>query len=123
MPGAEDVEQGGGKNRLDENFQRPAADQAGIVLGIVVQVEGQRARLFFFHHFARGLPDFGLDAAAADGARDRAVVAHQHLGRLERRNRAANGGDGRHGATAAFAAKLYDLFVNIHQCDQALATL
>ena len=63
--------------------ERAAADQAGIVLGIVVQVESQSARLFFFHHLARRLPDLGFHAAAANRPGDGAVIAHQHLGGLE----------------------------------------
>src|SRR5271157_5874876 len=114
MPGAEDIQQRGRKHRLDEDLQRAAADQARVVLGIVVEVEGERARLFFFHDLARRLPDLGLHAAAADRPCDGAVVAHQHLRSLERRDGAANVGDGSDGAAAAFAAQLDDLFVDVH---------
>ncbi len=41
----EDVEQRRRQHGLDEDLQRAAADQAGIVLGIVVQIEGERTRL------------------------------------------------------------------------------
>ena len=104
VTGAEDVEQRGRKHGLDEDFERAAAYQSGVVLGIVVQVEGERARLLFFHDFARRLPDLGLDAAAADGADDRAVIAHEHLRGLERGNRSAHVGDGGDSAATSFAA-------------------
>ena len=58
-------------------------------LGLLFRLKVRRARLLFFHHLARGLPDFSLDAAAADGAGDGAVVAYQHFGGLERRDGAA----------------------------------
>src|SRR5581483_11129719 len=98
-----------------------AADQTSVVLGIVVEVEGERARLLLLHHLARRLPHLGLDAAAANGAGDRAVVAYQHLRRLERRDRAANVGDSRNRSPPPFAAKLHDLFVDVHEEPQ-LAT-
>ena len=62
MAGAENVEQRHGQHRLDEDFKRAAADQAGIVFGILVEIEAQGARLFLGDDFARGLPDFSLDA-------------------------------------------------------------
>src|SRR6201999_188371 len=100
---------------LDEYLQRSSTDQAGIVLGIVVEIEGQRSRFFFFHHLARSLPTLGLDAAAADGAHNRAVVADQHLRRLERRNRPTHVCDGGDSSAASFTAKLHDLLVDIHR--------
>ena len=109
---AEDVEQRHGQHRLDEDFQRAAADQAGVVLGVLVEVEGQRARLFLRDDLARGLPDFGLHAAAADGPGDGAVVADEHLGALERGDRAARVHNGGHGAAAALALQLHDLLVD-----------
>ena len=112
---AEDVQQRRRQYRLDEHVERAAADQAGVVLGIVVEVEGEGTRLFRFHYFARRLPDLGFDAAAADGADDRSVIAHQHLRGLEGGNRAAHVGDGGDGAAASFAAKLDDLLVDVHE--------
>ena len=114
VAGAKDVEQRGWKHRLDEDFQRAAADQAGVVLGIVVEVEGERARLLLFHHFTRNLPNLGFHAAAADGAHNGAIIAHQHLRGLERRDGTANVGDGGDGAAASLAAKLNDLLVDVH---------
>ena len=58
------------QNRLDENLQRAAANQAGIVRGVVIQVERHLARLLRFDHFFGRGPHFRLDAAAADRARD-----------------------------------------------------
>ncbi len=114
MAGAEDVEQRGREYGFDEDFERASADEAGVVLGVVVEIEGEGARLFFFHDFARSLPDFGLDAASADGAGDGAVIAHQHFGGLERWDGAADVGDGGDGATAALAAEFDDLLVDVH---------
>ena len=104
MTGSEDVEQRGREHGLDEDVERSSADQAGVVLGIVVQVEGEGARFLLLHHFARGLPNFGFDTTSADGAGDGAIIAHQHLCGLERWDRAAHVGDGGDGAAASFAA-------------------
>src|SRR5664279_447285 len=83
VTGPENVEQRRWEHWLDEHVERAAANQSGVVLGIVVQVEGKRARLLFFHDLAGSLPDFRLDAASTDGADDGAVVAHQHFRGLE----------------------------------------
>jgi len=123
VSGAKDVEQSRRKNGLDEDFQRSTANQASVVLGVVVKVERQGARLFLFHDFARRLPDLGFHAAAADGAGNGAVIADEHLRRLERRNRAADRGDGRYRAASAFAAELDDLFVDVHARMQRLAII
>ena len=85
---------GDGQYRLDINFQRAAADQAGIKLRVLIEIEGQSARPLGFHYLLRRLPDFGFHATAADGAENGAIVAHQHLGRLKRRNGAAHIDDG-----------------------------
>ena len=114
MAGAEDVKQRHGQDRLDEDFQSTSADEAGIVLGILVEVEGEGARLFLGDDFARRLPDFGFDAAAADGAGDGAVVAHEHFGAWKRGDGAARVHDGGHGALAALALQLHDLLVDVH---------
>ena len=66
---------------------------------------------------ARGLPDLGLHAAAADGAGDGAIVADEHLGALERGDGAARVDDGGHGAAAALALQLHDLLVDVHEFD------
>ena len=94
------------QNGFDKNIQRASADQAGIVLGILIQIEGERARLFAGHDFARGLPHLGLNTAAADGAGNGAVVAHQHFRALERRDGTAHVDDGGHGSLVARALQL-----------------
>src|ERR1039458_8271907 len=110
------------QNRLHKNLQRSAAHQAGIVLGILIQIERQGPRPLRFHHFARCLPHFGLNAAAADGADDRAVVPYQHLRGLERGNRAAGIDDGRYRATPSFFSQADDFLVQIHVDDYGSAS-
>ena len=85
VPAAEDVQPGGWNHRLDKNFQRPAANQSGIVAGIVVQIERQGTGFFFVHHLAGGLPEFSFDASASDCAQCRTIVTHQRFGGAERR--------------------------------------
>ena len=114
MACAKEVKQRRRQHRLDEDFQRPPAHQAGIVFGILVQIEGERAGLLIGDYVTRGLPDLGLDAAAANGAGDGAIVAHQHFRALERRNRAAHIHDGGHGSLAALPLQCDDLLVDIH---------
>ena len=43
---AEDVKQRHGQHRLDKDLERAAADQAGVVLRVLVEIEGEGARLF-----------------------------------------------------------------------------
>ncbi len=114
VAGAKDVEQRHGQHGLDEDFERAAANQAGVVFGILIEIEREGARLFACDDFARGLPDFGLDAAAADGAGDGAVVADEHFGALEGGDGAARVHDGGHSAAAALALQLHDLLIDIH---------
>ncbi len=83
--------------------------------GIVIQVEGQSSWTLGLHHFARRLPDFSFYAAAADRANDRSVVAHQHLRRLERGNRATHVDDGRQRPAPPCLAQSHDLLVQIHK--------
>src|SRR5207248_853172 len=99
---------------LNKNIQGPATDQAGIVLGILIEIESQRARLLGLHHLPRRLPHLSLDAATPDCPNNRPVIAHQHLGGFERRNRPTHVNDGGNGAAPALLAKLYDLLVNVH---------
>src|SRR5690348_8967134 len=63
---AEDIEHRLGKNRLDKDFQRAAADEAGIVSRVVIQVERHFAWLFAADDFFGRGPDVCLDTAAAD---------------------------------------------------------
>ena len=114
MPRAENVKGRRRQNRLNKDVQRAAANQASVILRILVQVKSQRAGPFTFHHFTRSLPDLGFDASAADGTYDRSIVAHQHLRRLKRRDRSANIDNGCHRATASFFAQTDDLFIDVH---------
>src|SRR5262249_21248579 len=125
MPGTEQIHGRNRQNRLDEHFERAATHQAGVVLGIVIQIESEGSRLFLLHDFARCLPDLGFHATAANRAHDRTVIAHQHLRGLERRNGSPYVHDRSQRGAPALAAKLHDLFVDIHtkcaDCD-AVAT-
>ena len=115
MPGAKNIQRGDGQQRLDKNFECPAADQAGVILGIVVEVEVECLRLLGLHDLAAGFPDLGLNAAPADGAHDRAIIAHQHLGRLERGDGAAHVDDGRQRTATPFPAQSGYLFIDVHR--------
>ncbi len=55
---------------LHKDLERSSADEASVVLWIMIQVERQGPRLLRFHHFVRRLPHFGFHATAADGADD-----------------------------------------------------
>src|ERR1700685_1569227 len=68
MACAEEIKRGWRQYRLDKNFERASADQAGIEFRILIKIEAESARLFRFHNLARGLPDVSFDAAATDGA-------------------------------------------------------
>ena len=114
MACAKDVELWRRKNGFDKNFQGASADQAGVVLGILVEIEGERARFFAGDDLACSLPDLALDAAAADGSGDGAIVADQHLRALERWNGTAHVDDGGQGSLAARPLQLHDLFVDVH---------
>src|SRR5580698_1627822 len=105
------------ENRLHENLKRPAADETSIVFGILVQIECEGAWLLRFHDFARGLPDFGLNASATDGSDDGAIVSHQHFRRFERRNGSAHVDNGRDCSAMPGLVQLDDLFVEVHLVD------
>src|SRR5512142_1176179 len=114
MPGAENEQLRRRKNRFDEDLQGASADEAGVVAGIVVEIEAEGAWLFFFDDLAGGLPDICFNATTADGTRDGAVIADEHLGSSERRDGATDVGDRCQRAFASGAAKGDDLFVKIH---------
>ena len=114
VTGAEQVQQRHRQNRLQINLQCSPANQARVIPWILVQIERQRARLLFFHHLARGLPDIGLDAPAADRTDDRSVIPHQHLRCLKRRDRPAHIDDGGQGSTPSLPAHVDDLFPQVH---------
>ena len=66
------------------------------------------------HDFARGVPDFGFDAAAADGAEHGAVLANQQFGAFVAGNGAVDLDDGGEGAFLAEAAQPDDFLVDVH---------
>src|SRR5580658_805750 len=114
MPGAEDKGVRDGQHRFDEDIQLAAADQAVIVGRVLTQVEGEMLRLLRFDNLPRRVPHFGLDAAAADGARHGAVFAHQKLGAFVTGDGAAHVDNGRQRAFLAQIAEAEQLFVYIH---------
>ncbi len=111
VPGAEYIDRRNRKQRLNKSFERPAACQAGIVLRILFQIEGKRARLFPRDDLGRRLPYLGLDRAATDGAYGHAIVAHQQFGRFQG---GTGADDGCQGGTAAFPAPAHQFVVDIH---------
>ena len=114
MPATENVQHRLRQNRLHENLQRAAADQAGVVLGVVIQIEGHFARLFGDDHFFRCGPDFGFYAASADGPHDGTIVAHQHARAFVARDRAVGVDDRRERASLAGLAHPYYFFKYVH---------
>ena len=66
-------------------------------------------------HFARRVPDFGLDAAAADGAHHGAVLADQKLRGLEAGDGAAHADDGGEGALLAEVAQVDQFVEYVHE--------
>ena len=111
---AEKIQPGLRQNRLDKNLQRAAADQPGIVTGLVVQVERHLARLLAADHFFGSGPHFGFHAAAADCADDRAVLAHQHPRAFKAGNRAVHVDDGRQRPALSRAPHSHDFFEYVH---------
>src|ERR1700722_10150271 len=115
--GTENVEIGRGQDGLDKNLEGSAANQTGIVLWVLIQIESQSSGPLRFHHFASCLPYLGFYAAAADGSDYRAIVADQHFGGLEGRDRSADVDDGGYGTAASVFAQADDLFVEVHADD------
>ena len=60
----------------------------------MAQTEIEVLGFFGFDDFAGGIPDFGFDAAAANGAGHGTVLAHQQLGAFITRYGTANLNDG-----------------------------
>jgi hypothetical protein len=85
-----------------------------IVGGILTQAEGHVARLAAGDDFARGVPDFGFDAATADGADHRAVFANEEFGAFKTGDRAADLDDGGEGALLAQSAHVDQFVENVH---------
>src|SRR6267142_306280 len=89
MPRPEDDYFRSRQDRLDENFDLPAADKTAFGHGFVGQVEGHDAGLFVLDHILRGGPNLGFDTSAADRPHNRSVVSNEHLGGLEAGHRPA----------------------------------
>ena len=90
MSGAEDDTRPAGDNRLYEYVQLASADQSVVICGILSQAEVHVPRLLGRDHFARRIPDFRFDAAAADRADHRSVFPNEQLCALEARDRTAH---------------------------------
>src|SRR5438105_186857 len=114
VSGAEEIRGLHRKNRFDVDLESPTADQPSVVLGIMVQIEAERPWLLFFHHFARGLPNFGLDASSTNRSNNAAIIPNQHLGRFKGRNRSTRADYCGERAVPASTPKFDDLFKNIH---------
>ena len=91
-----------------------SADEPVVVGGVLSEIERQVPRLLGFDHFARRVPDFGLDAAAADGARHRPIFADQKLGAFVGRNRAVDLNDGGQRRLLPEPAKPHDFVEDVH---------
>jgi len=87
VPSAENVQHGLRQDRLDKNLKRAAANQAVVVVGLVVQAESHLARRFGLHHFLRGAR-LRLRRILRQSSRNRAVFANEHPRALIARNRA-----------------------------------
>src|SRR5438552_17152977 len=80
---------------MHDNRHPPAADQTVVPTEIVVEGEGESGRAVArWQCMQSSAFDFGLDAAAAERARLRAVVEDEHRGAGFLRGRAARLGDG-----------------------------
>ena len=99
---------------FDKHVQLAAADQAVVVRGILAQAEIQVPRLAGLDHFAGRVPDLGFHAAAADGARHRAIFPHQQFGALIAGDGAVHLHDGRERAFLAEPAQTHEFVVDVH---------
>jgi hypothetical protein len=77
MTGAENDGARGRNYRLHEDVELAAADEAVIIGRVLAEVEAHVLRFLSFHDISRRVPDFGLDASAADGADHRTVLSNQ----------------------------------------------
>ena len=102
-------------DHLDEDVEAAAAHHAEIHAGILVQIEGDQLRLAGGERLLRLADHRRLAGAAADGADDRAVFAHQHLRRLIGRNRAGRVDDDRQRAAAPRVALANELLIDVHR--------
>ena len=112
---AEEEGFGLGDDGFDEDLQLAAADEAGIVRGVVRERELEALGFFGGDDVAGGVPNVGLDAAAADGAGERSVLADQHLGAFVTGDGSVDFDDGGEGALLAETAEANDLLEEVHQ--------
>src|ERR1700683_3966421 len=104
-----------GKNWFHENLQSPAANEAGIVTGFMVQIKRHLAGLLALNYlFSRG-PYVSFHAAAAHGTKDRAIVADQHARSFVARDRTVRVDDGRERSPLSDLANPHNFFENVHQ--------
>ena len=114
MPSAEDEGLGLGDDSFDEDFELAAADEAVVVGGVLAEGELHLTGAFGGDDFAGGVPDFGFDAAAADGAGHGAVFADEEFGAFVAGDGAVDLNDGGKGAFLAEAAEANDLVKEVH---------
>jgi len=114
MAAAEEVDDWLGQDGLDKNFQRAAANEAVVVAGFIVEVEDHLAGRFHLHDVFGGGPDFGFDAASANGSGDGAVFADEHAGAFVAGDRAVGMHDGGEGRALPGTPHLHDFFEQVH---------
>ena len=117
MTGAKDERARLRNHRLDEDAQLASADQPIVIGGILAKTEVHLARPLNLHHFARGIPNFRFDAAAADGPEHRSVFADQQLGAFVAGNGSIDLHDSGEGAFLAQPAQADDFLVDIHSIE------
>ncbi len=115
MASAEDKSLRMRNDRLDEDIQLTATNQALVIRGFLAQREVEVLGLFGLDDLARGCPDVAFHAAPANGAHDGAVFAHQHLRALVAGNGAIDLHDGCDGALLAECPQAHDFVVKIHR--------
>ena len=117
VAGAEDEDAGLRNHGLDKHAELSSADEAVVVRCILAETEVHLARSLGFHHFARGVPNFGFHASAAHGADHGAILAHQQFSAFVTRNGAVHLDDGGEGALLAQATQPDHLLVNVHSSE------
>src|SRR5258708_32364992 len=78
-------------------------------------MEYHLARRFFLQHLFCRCPNLRLDAPAADGPGDRAILANQHPRALVARDRAVRVHDGGQRRALSGAPHLHNLFEQVHE--------
>jgi hypothetical protein len=114
MTSTEEIDDGLGEDRLDENFDGAATDQSVVVGSFVVEMEDEFAGRFFLHDFFGSGPDVGFNAATTDGAGGRAVFANEHAGAFVAGDGAVGVDDRGQGTALAGTPHADDFFEQIH---------